>query len=164
MLRVDHSAPLWRVSRAGRICRALACRVDQDNISSLEAAVGTPSGQAFHWGLFFFPLSFLIQIQALQHTQHVGALLPSVVCQPAGSLRTLVILLRRVNPAQPSSCMGKPATPLPSKVAFVGPEGRRGHFLLHITVLYARSWERRGSQGEELLWSDHPQPLLFSSW
>lgn len=53
-----------------RICRSLVCRVGQaPNILSLEAAAGTPSGQAVRWGL---ALSLLFLIKALK-SRHLSA-------------------------------------------------------------------------------------------
>lgn len=73
MLRVGCSRG---VSQTGRISRSLVCRVGQPNISSLEAAVGTPSGWASHWGLVFFSLLFLIKALKSGHLDAHGTYEP----------------------------------------------------------------------------------------
>lgn len=121
--------PYGRVSQTGRIYRSLVCRVGQANISSLEAAVGTPSGQASHWGLVFSPFCFSLKLSNPSTAAHTARTSPFAWrCARACSLPVQVGHLIG-NPAQPSPCTGTPATLLSSKVAFLDHEGRRGHFL-----------------------------------
>lgn len=54
--------------------------------------------------------------------------------------------------------------PTVRKGGFCGPQREERTFPLYSTVLYVHSWERRGGHRDELLWSDHPQPFLFSFW